>query len=66
MTKIHDFIICFVFLVVAVCGFSNHCAPNMGKLGDLALVVVGAVGGNAQATMRRKLKTKKKAEGNVK
>lgn len=60
MTKIHGFVICFVFLVVAVCGFSAHCSPNMGKLGDLALVVVGAVGGNAMNELR---KSKKEDDG---
>lgn len=65
MTKIHGFVICFVFLVVAVCGFSNHCAPNMGKLGDLALVVVGAVGGNAMNNMRLRSKSEKD-KGNAK
>jgi hypothetical protein len=67
MTKIHGFVICFVFLTVAVCGFSAHCSPNMGKLGDLALVAIGAVSGNAMNALGRQLKKKKKkVAGDVK
>lgn len=47
MTWKHAFIICFSLLIVAICGMSSTCQPMTSKLGDLALVVIGAVGGNA-------------------
>lgn len=60
MTAIHGFVICFVFAIVALCGHSPNCGPNMGKLGDLALVAIGAVSGNAMNNLRHALPVTKK------
>jgi hypothetical protein len=60
MTWKHAFIVCFALLLVAVCGFSANCQPNMGKLGDLALVAIGAVSGNAMNEVRHSIKRKNK------
>ncbi len=62
MTKVHGFVICFIFTIVAVCGFSAHCSPNMSKLGDLALVAIGAVSGNAMNEHLKARRTKKDGE----
>lgn len=62
MTWKHAFVICFSLAVVAICGLSSSCQPMMSKLGDLALVAIGAVSGNAMAEHR----SSQKQKGNVK
>jgi hypothetical protein len=68
MTKVHGFVMCFALLVVALCGMSSACQPNVSKLGDLALVAIGAVSGNAMNEIRhaRKQKQVKRKRSNGK
>jgi len=68
MTRVHGFVICFALFVVALCGMVSVCQPNTSKLGDLSLVAIGAVSGNAMNEIRhaRKIKSSKRKRSNAK
>lgn len=63
MTWKHAFIICFALGIVALCGMSSVCQPMTTKLGDLALVAIGAVSGNAMNEIRHNKAIRRSGNG---